>query len=554
MVDRTVLQYQFLEKLGAGGMGEVYKARDTRLNRFVAIKVLSAGMSADPESRRRFVHEAQAASALNHPNIITIYDIVTEGDTQYMVMEYVAGRTLFELIPKEGLRVPQAIRYAAQMTEALTAAHGAGIIHRDLKPANVMVTGSELVKLLDFGLAKFIEPAAVDDTAKTVTRIEAPLTVQGTMMGTVNYMSPEQAQGRKLDARSDIFSFGAVLYEMLTGQCAFRGGSAISTLSAVLRDDVQPIVELTPDVPFELDRIVQTCLRKDPDARFQSMRDVQAALAALKRQFDSGALDDAPTVRTRVPPAAGPRASKAPAAGLVSVLLAAAAIGGGYWWMNRHGARPSLPPPIAATSSPEGTLTNDDILKMAEARVTPGVIMSQIRASKTNFNLSAAEVIRLSKAGVPADVIEVMRNPHAEPAPVTPLAATPVTTPVVLGDALPIRLILSESIPSDAAEGDSVRFKVAHEVRVGDTVVIPKGAEAIGSIVDGAKKRILGFGSKITFRLERADAVDGQKVTIRATEARRRDGSSKRSATAGTGVGAEYLGYIDGANTVMVKK
>src|ERR1700689_5256826 len=270
MVDRTVLQYKLVAKRGGGGMGEVYKARDTRLNRFVAMKVLPAAVSADPERPRRFVQEAQAASALNHPNIITIYDIVSDGDTQFMVMEYVAGKTLLELTPKGGLTVPQVVQYAAQMAEALGVAHAAGIIHRDLKPANVMVTASGLVKLLDFGLAKLLEPAPIDDTARTATRIEAPLTVEGSMMGTVNYMSPEQAEGKKLDAPSDIFSFGAVLYEMVTGQCAFRGNSGISTLSAVLRDDIQPIVDLAPDVPFELERVVQTCLRKDPEQRFQS--------------------------------------------------------------------------------------------------------------------------------------------------------------------------------------------------------------------------------------------------------------------------------------------
>src|SRR5580658_1966693 len=174
MVGTTVLQYQLLEKLGSGGMGDVYKAQDTRLNRFVAIKVLPAKMSADPERRRRFVQEAQAASALNHPNIITIYDIVDDGDTQFMVVEYVDGKTLFELIPKEGLPVPQAIRYAAQMAEALNAAHAAGIIHRDLKPSNVMVTDGGLVKLLDFGLAKLVVPEAGDHN-RTATAIDAPL-------------------------------------------------------------------------------------------------------------------------------------------------------------------------------------------------------------------------------------------------------------------------------------------------------------------------------------------------------------------------------------------
>jgi hypothetical protein len=561
MVDRTILQYQILERLGAGGMGEVYKARDTRLNRFVAMKVLPAGMSADPERRRRFVQEAQAASALNHPNIITIYDIVDDGDTQFMVVEFVDGKTLLELTPKEGLPAPQAIRYAAQMAEALNAAHAAGIIHRDLKPSNVMVTGGGLVKLLDFGLAKLVV-AEAGDYNKTVTAIEAPLTIEGTVMGTVNYMSPEQAEGKRVDARSDIFSFGAVLYEMLTGQHAFRGASPVSTLTAVLRDDVQPIVELKPDVPFGLGRVVEVCLKKDPDQRYQSMREILAAMAPLRRQADSGVLYDVPTMVTQrgiaAPPAAG-RRSRTLAIGVASFLLLAAALGSGYWWMTRHA---SAPPTAQAIASPEAPLTNDSILEMEQAKVSPGVMISQIRASKTNFNLSAAEVIRLSKAGVPAAVIEAMRNPQlaAEPAPGTiapaapPVATAPtIDIPVVLGDALPIRLTLAEDIPRDALEGDPVRFRVAHDVQVEDTVVIPKGAEAIGVIVDGAKKKILGIGGKMTFRLESVIAVDGRKVTIRATPKPNRNGLSKhglKPANAGT----EYVGYIDGSNAVTVKR
>jgi serine/threonine-protein kinase len=316
------------------------------------------------------------------------------------------------------------------------------------------------------------------------------------------------------------------------------------------------MVELTSDVPLDLDRIVEMCLRKDPDQRFQSMREVQTLLAVLKRQADSGALDALTmrTIRTIVPPPAKSRSSRAPAVGLAVVLLAAAAVSGGYWWATRHGAPPS-PAPIAATPSPDGTLDNDSILAMAQAKVAPGVIISQIRASKTKFNLSAAEVIRLSKAGVPADVIEAMRNPQAEP------ADTPVATPIVLGDALPIRLNLSEDIPTDAAEGDPVRFRVAHDVRVGNTVVIPKGAEALGSIVDSAKKKLLVFAGKITFRLDTVDAVGDQKVTIRATQARHGDGPSKRpvisagkSKKVAAAAGGEYLGYIDGSNTVMVKR
>jgi hypothetical protein len=566
MVDRTVLQYQILERLGAGGMGEVYKARDTRLNRFVAMKVLPAGMANDPERRRRFIHEAQAASALNHPNIITIYDIVDDGDRQFMVVEYVAGKTLLELTHKEGLPAPQVIQYAAQMAEALNAAHAAGIIHRDLKPSNVMVTDGGLVKLLDFGLAKLVVPEAGDHN-RTATAIDAPLTIDGTVMGTVNYMSPEQAEGKRVDARSDIFSFGAVLYEMLTGQCAFQGSSPISTLTAVLRDEVQPIVELRPNIPLELQRIVETCLRKDPAQRFQSMRDILAVLIPMKRQADSGTLYDVPTTRTTrgiAPPPATPRSSRPLAIGVACFLLLAAAVGGAYWWMHRP---VSAPPAGLAVAPPEGALTNDNILQMEQAKVAPGVIVSQIRASKTNFNLSAAEVIRLTKAGVPAAVIEAMRNPQPapEPSPQKTIAATepivappavaapPIDIPVVLGDALPIRLILAEDIPGDATEGDPVRFKVAHDVRVEDTVVIPKGAEAVGVIVDGAKKKVFGIGGKMTFRLERVNAVDGQKVAVRATPSRNRNGLSKRLLKPAT-AGAEYLGYVDGSNTITIKR
>jgi serine/threonine protein kinase len=552
MVDRTVLQYQILERLGAGGMGEVYKARDTRLNRFVAMKVLPAAMSADPERRRRFVHEAQAASALNHPNIITIYDIVDDGDTQFMVVEYVAGKTLLELTPNGGLPVPQAIQYAAQMAEALNAAHAAGIIHRDLKPSNVMVTNGGLVKLLDFGLAKQVV-AEAGDLNRTATALDAPLTIDGTVMGTVNYMSPEQAEGKKVDARSDIFSFGAVLYEMLTGQCAFRGSSPLSTLTAVLRDDVQPIVELKPHMPAELEHILQTCLKKDPAQRFQSMREILAVLIPMKRQVDSGVLYDVPTIRTTrgitpAPPLA--RSSKPLAVGVICFLLLAVAIGGAYWWMK---GPMSAPPASQSAASADGTLNNDSILAMEQAKVAPNVIISQIRASKTNFNLSAAEVIRLTKAGVPAAVIEAMRNPR-EPV-IAPPAVTAPAPPlaVVLGDALPVHLTLAENIPSDAAEGDPVRFRVARDVRVEDTVVIAKGAEAIGVIVDGARKKFLGIGGKMTFRLERVDAVNGQKVTIRATPARNHNGASKRPLKPAT-AGAEYLGYTDGSNTITVQK
>ncbi len=282
-IGQTVSHYAFIEKLGAGGMGEIYKARDSRLKRMVAVKVLAPGKTRDPVGRRRFIQEAQAASALNHPNIITIHDILPDGDTQYMVMEYVPGKTLQGLISAGRLPISQVLQLGTQMANALGVAHAAGIIHRDFKPANVMVTSSGLVKVLDFGLAKLTDLSSrmeltSDGEANTLT--SAPLTREGSIMGTVNYMSPEQAEGLKVDARSDIFSFGAVLYEMVTGHRAFDGDSGISTLSAVLRDEAKPIQEMAPDVPAEFADIVNRCLRKNPAARWQSMTEVETALSA----------------------------------------------------------------------------------------------------------------------------------------------------------------------------------------------------------------------------------------------------------------------------------
>ena len=217
MLGQTLDRYTIESKLGEGGMGVVYKARDTHLDRVVAIKVLPHDKVADPDRRQRFVQEARAASALNHPGIVSVHDIRSDAGIDFIVMEYVAGRTLDQVIAARGLSVTQALRYGVQIADALATAHEAGILHRDLKPANVIVTDSDRVKILDFGLAKLLDPA--EGTADAGTRT-APLTKAGTVVGTAEYMSPEQAEGRKVDARSDIFSFGSVLYEMVTGRTA----------------------------------------------------------------------------------------------------------------------------------------------------------------------------------------------------------------------------------------------------------------------------------------------------------------------------------------------
>jgi eukaryotic-like serine/threonine-protein kinase len=270
MTGSTLLHYQIGVKLGAGGMGEVYKAKDTRLGREVAIKVLPAGMIGDQGRIQRFIREAQSASLLNHPNIITIHDIAEVGGAHFIVMEYLPGKTLGDTIPPHGLEAAVAVRYGQQIAGALAKAHGAGIVHRDLKPANIMLTQDDAVKVLDFGLAKLTESGAIGEFDATLTA----QTAAGTIMGTAAYMSPEQAEGKPVDARSDIFSFGLVLYEMLSGQRAFSGDSPMATLAAILREEPPRLRNISP----ELDRIVARCMRKDPASRFQTMLDVKHAL------------------------------------------------------------------------------------------------------------------------------------------------------------------------------------------------------------------------------------------------------------------------------------
>jgi len=294
MVGKTLGHYKIEAMLGKGGMGLVFRARDMHLDRTVAVKVLPPHALSDAEVRKRFVQEAKAASALNHPNIITIYDInsadVDGQVVDYIAMEFVQGQTLHTLIGHKPLELPEALRYAVQIADALAAAHAAGIIHRDIKPANVMVTDLGLVKVLDFGLAKTVERTGRETDATETIRLGTDLTQHGMVMGTAAYMSPEQARGARLDARTDIFSFGAVLYEMVTGKRAFPGESQISCLEAVRHKEVAPPSEINPVMASDLERIVVRCLKKDPEYRFQHMVDVKVALRELKEESETGKL------------------------------------------------------------------------------------------------------------------------------------------------------------------------------------------------------------------------------------------------------------------------
>ena len=266
----TLGPYEILSLLGAGGMGEVYLARDTRLQRTVAIKILPAHLSSNPDLHARFVQEAKSISSLQHPNICVVHDIGSQDGLDYMVMEFVSGQTLDRITPKGGLPVNVATKYALQVADALARAHSAGIIHRDLKPANIIVDDSGLVKVLDFGLAKLAAAESANNDAGATLTGGGTATTPGMIVGTLAYMSPEQAEGKPVDARSDIFSFGAVFYEMLTGKKAFDADSSAALLAAVMRDDPQPLSELKRDVPAELRSLVARCLKKKPADRFAS--------------------------------------------------------------------------------------------------------------------------------------------------------------------------------------------------------------------------------------------------------------------------------------------
>jgi eukaryotic-like serine/threonine-protein kinase len=315
--------YEIVVPLGAGGMGEVYRARDTRLQRTVAIKILPAHLSSDPDLRARFEQEAKSISGLQHPNICVVHDVGSQDGVDFMVMEYVAGQTLDKLIPAGGVATDLALKYSAQIADALACAHAAGIVHRDLKPGNIMVDDSGLVKVLDFGLAK---PAAA--ASAPGSEVATMATTPGMIVGTVAYMSPEQAEGKPIDARSDVFSFGSVLYEMLTGRRAFEAPSRAALVSSVLRDDPKPLTEVKRDIPPEVRRIVAQCLKKSPTARYGSGTELAQELKRCRELLfpESGAM---------LSPARIAREVQRPRV-LVPFLLAIILLGAGTTWLVKR--------------------------------------------------------------------------------------------------------------------------------------------------------------------------------------------------------------------------
>jgi serine/threonine protein kinase/tetratricopeptide (TPR) repeat protein len=333
VIGETLSHFRITAKLGKGGMGEVYRAEDTNLEREVAIKVLPAEREGNAEHLARFEREAKILAALNHPNIAAIYEVGEGAGTPYLVMELVEGQTLDRLTPRGGLELSRFFDLAIPFADALAAAHDKGIIHRDLKPSNVMVNSEGRVKVLDFGLAKLHQVAGDEDETRT---LHDAVTAEGRIVGTVSYMSPEQAEGKAVDHRSDIFSLGVVLYEMATGERPFRGDSATAVMSSILRDRPPSPSESRPQLPRHLGRIILQCLEKDPRGRFQSARDVYNGLRSLKKELDSDPSSSSSGVEVVA-------ASRTTARRWVpSLVLAAILLLVGIWWAGRGGPSPEM--------------------------------------------------------------------------------------------------------------------------------------------------------------------------------------------------------------------
>jgi TolB-like protein/Flp pilus assembly protein TadD len=338
MIGQRLSRYEITGKLGEGGMGEVYRARDTELGRDVALKLLPPEVAGDPSRLERFRREAKAIAALSHPNIVTIYNIEESDGTHFLTMELVDGESLDKMLPPGGLPLAKLFDIAIPLADALAGAHEKGIIHRDLKPANVMVTRDGLVKVLDFGLAKLAASLSGEGEEIDVAATRTALTSEGMLMGTAPYMSPEQLEGQPVDHRTDIFALGVVLYEMANGSRPFRGDTSAAVVSSILRDDPPALSEVKANLPRHLGRVVQHCLEKDPRNRYQSALDVRNELKGLRREIDSGAVQ---TDLSGAIPASEARAGKARSRAPVYAAVAAGivALVAAGWWLGKGTGR-----------------------------------------------------------------------------------------------------------------------------------------------------------------------------------------------------------------------
>ena len=403
MIGKTLAHYEVLGLLGKGGMGEVYRARDTKLDREVALKILPPEAMQDPERRRRFETEAKAVAALNHPNIVTIHSVEDAGDAHFITMELVKGRALTDLIPKSGLSLPRLLDIAIPLADAVSAAHRTGITHRDLKPENIMVDDEGRLKVLDFGLAKLNDPVPEEDQA---TRLQSELgvTQEGRVLGTVAYMSPEQAEGKAVDARSDVFSLGTLLYEMSTGQRPFDGDTPVSTVTSILRDEPVSVTDLNAGLPRQLGRVLRRCLAKEPDRRYESALGLRNDLQELKAELDSGDLT-VPTVQ-----------AKARAGGKLWWAVLGVILAGGTWGISRYVGGPatgsSEPAPF---ESMEFTRLTTDGTSTEATISADGRYVAHVEVEDGQSSLWITQVSTRSRAEIVSATSAQIRGPAFSP-------------------------------------------------------------------------------------------------------------------------------------------
>ena len=457
VIGRTVGHYEIVEKLGEGGMGAVYKARDIHLDRFVAVKVLPGESVATPERKRRFALEARAASALNHPNIVTVYDIDEADGVNFIAMEYVAGPTLAELIPPGGMDPAQAIRLGAEIAEALAAAHQSGIVHRDLKPSNIMVNEHGRVKVLDFGLAKLIEPVSGDGATTRTAVLETRV---GTVLGTVSYMAPEQAEGKPVDQRADVFSFGAVLYEMLTGLQPFRRDSTSGTLAAILRDE-PPALDAAR-IPAAIRHVIERALQKNPDARYASGAALVSALAPASR----------PRVRL------GTRNVRWLVAGAAAALVVVAGLGG--WNLYKESridwARNEGLPEIARLLAEDKGMAAFDLAQEVGALIPNDPELQQIRAEA-----GPAPLVKTEPEGAEIYIREL----GTDEKPWRHVGTSPLKVPLPRGYFLwkAVKAGLAETTGAAPTWFSVVNLRLAPEGQVPDGMVMVPGADSLGGTI-----------------------------------------------------------------------